>query len=493
MSEDKILIIINEPDFLSKLKKKLKDYDYSVAFSNPDSDEALTQAIKINPDLIIISVNLETIYSGIDAALNIKKQSNVPIIFLSFDNDTVAYDKAKIINPIAYLSNPFTIKNLLHSIELGLVNHKLQEETCDGYKKYEMIIKSAKAGIYEIDPATFEIEGNESLAGVFGYTKSEVKEKGWQNLLPIQDFKKKNEALSNLLQGKIDSYSIELRVIKKNGALAWVISSGSLVTDSRGKAKIVGTLTDITERKLVEEKLREYSEELIKSNSAKDKLFSIISHDLRNPFNSLLGFSDLLANNIEDLTELEIKDSAKTLHKTATNLFNLLANLLEWSRLQTGNFVFEKTDFSLNIILNHVLSIFNDSFKAKNLRLIKETDCELNVFADQNMIESLIRNIISNAIKFTKTGGTIKVGYRVNNNNTEIYIEDNGVGIPKEDQDKLFKIEKLYSSEGTNNEKGTGFGLLLCKEFAEKNGGTITFESEKDKGSTFIISLPYKV
>ncbi len=493
MSKDKILIVINEPDFLSNLKKKLKNYDYSVAFSNPHSNDALAQAIKIKPDLIIISVNLETTYSGIDAALKIKKQSNVPIIFLSFDNDTIAYDKAKILNPITYLSEPFDIENLLHSIELGIANHKLQEETCDVYKKYEMIIKSAKAGIYEIDPVTFEIEGDESLAEVFGYTKSEVKEKGWQNLLTIVDFNKKNEALSNLLQGKNKSYSLELRVIKKSGTLAWVISSGSLVTNSRGKVKIVGTLTDITKRKLAEEKLKEYAEELIKSNSAKDKLFSIISHDLRNPFNSLLGFTDLLANNIEDLTEFEIKDSAKSLHSTATNLFNLLANLLEWSRLQTGNFAFEQTDFSLNIILNHVLSIFNNSFKTKNLKLIKETDCELNVFADQNMIEASIRNIISNAIKFTKTGGTIKVGCRVNNNNSEIYVEDNGIGIPKEDQDKLFKIEKLYSSEGTNNEKGTGFGLLLCKEFAEKNGGTITFESEKDKGSTFIISLPYKV
>ena len=492
MTEDKILIVINEPVFLKELEKGLKDSGYSVVSSNPNSEEALSLAVKTNPDLIVISINLETNYSGIETVFKIKEQVNVPIIFLSFDNDMVAYDKAKIVYPIAYLSKPFAIENLLHSIELGLLNHKLQKETCDGYKKYEMIIKSAKAGIYEIDPATFEIEGDESLAGVFGYAKSEVKEKGWQNLLPIQDFKKKNEALSNLLQGKIDSYSLELRVIKKSGALAWVISSGSLVTDCHGKAKIVGTLTDITERKLVEEKLREYSEELIKSNSAKDKLFSIISHDLRNPFNSLLGFSDLLANNIEDLTELEIKDSAKTLHKSATNLFNLLANLLEWSRLQTGNFVFEKTDFSLNIILNDVLSIFNDSFLAKNLRLTKETDCELNVFADQNMIESLIRNIISNAIKFTKTGGAIKVGCRANNNNAEIYVEDNGVGIPKEDQDKLFKIEKLYSSEGTNNEKGTGFGLLLCKEYAEKNGGTIKFESEKDKGSTFIISLPYK-
>ena len=143
---------------------------------------------------------------------------------------------------------------------------------------------------------------------------SEVREKGWGNLMPIEDFNKKKLLLSDLLQNKIDSYFIEHRVIKKDNSLAWAQSSGSLVKNGHGKIKIVGTLTDITKRKIAEEKLIEYSEELKKSNAAKDKFFSIISHDLRNPFNSLLGFSELLANNIDELTEQEIKDSAKTLN-----------------------------------------------------------------------------------------------------------------------------------------------------------------------------------
>jgi PAS domain S-box-containing protein len=490
MTEDKILIVINEPVFLKELEKGLKDSRYSVFSSNPNSEEAHSLAIKTNPDLIVISTNLESNYSGIDAALKIKKQIKVPIIFLSFIEDKVAYKKTKQLSPIAYLSPPFTVDNLLHTIELGLANNKLQKEIIDAHNKYRTLITAAKAGVYEIDPVNFEIDGDKSLAQVFGYTKTEVKEKGWRNLLPIEDYKKKKEVLSNLLQGKIDSYSLELRVIKKNGELAWVLSSGSLLTDSHGKVKIVGSLTDITERKLDEVKLKKYSEELKKSSSAKDKFLSIISHDLRNPFNSLLGFSELLANNVDELTELEVKDSANTLHKTATHLYNLLTNLLDWSRLQLGTFAFEKTEFSVGGILNHVLSIFTDSFNAKNLELIKETECKLNVIADQNMIETAIRNIVSNAIKFTKPGGTIKVGCRANDDNVDIFVTDDGVGIDKEDQARLFNIEKLYSSEGTNYEKGTGFGLLLCKEFAEKNGGTIKFKSEKDKGSTFIISLP---
>lgn len=310
--------------------------------------------------------------------------------------------------------------------------------------------------------------------------------------MPIDDYNKKVSVLTELLQGKIKSYSIEHRVIKNDGSIAWALSSGSLVNNSRGKVKIVGTLTDISERKISENKLKEYSERLELTNSSKDKFFSIISHDLRNPFNSLLGFSELLANNIEDLTEQEIKDSAKTLNRTAHNLFNLLTNLLEWSKLQNGNFSIEKSEVILNEVINYTLDSFSESIKAKDVIILKENETEIKVFADRNMIESATRNLISNAIKFSRSGGIISVGCRVNGKVAELYVTDTGIGIPVEDQDRLFKIEKQFSTEGTSNEKGTGFGLLLCKEFIEKNGGTISFKSAKDKGSTFIFSLPYQ-
>lgn len=491
MNHQNILLCVQEHSAVKTLESKLINEGYSVVVSEAESKSVVSLASKSNSDLIIIGVNLDTHFAGIEAISLIKKKLDIPVIYISYDDDKAAYDKAKTTNPIAYFSLPFGFDNLIRSVELGLTNYKLQQKISDAHKKYEMVIKAGKAGVYEIDPVTFEIDGEESLAKVFGYSAQEVKDKGWGNLLPIEDYNKKRELLSNLLNGKIKSYSLEHRVIKKNGTLAWAASNGSLVSDSKSKAKIVGTLTDITDRKIAEEKLKKYSEDLLKSNAAKDKFFSIISHDLRNPFNSLLGFSELLANNIEDLTEQEVKDSAKTLHRTATNLFNLLTNLLEWSRLQTGNFAFEKSEFSLDGIVNHVLSIFSDSFEAKNIELITDTDCEINVFADQNMIEASIRNLVSNAIKFTHDGGTITVGCKINVDKAEVFVKDTGVGIASEDQGKLFKIEKQFSTEGTKNEKGTGFGLLLSKEFVEKNEGTISVKSEKDKGSTFTITLPY--
>lgn len=308
--------------------------------------------------------------------------------------------------------------------------------------------------------------------------------------MPIEDYNKKKEVLTNLLYGKINSYNLEHRVIKKDGTAVWANSSGSLVKSSNGKVKIVGTLTDINERKLAEFKLKRYSEELESLNSSKDKFFSIISHDLRNPFNSLLGFSELLANNIEDLTEQEIKDSAKTLNRTAHNLFNLLTNLLEWSKLQNGSFKIEKSEIILSEVINYTLDAFSESIRSKDLAIMKETDEEIKVLADRNMIDSALRNLISNAIKFSRPGSIITLGCTSNGKLAEIYVTDSGVGIPIEDQDKLFKIEKQFSTEGTSNEKGTGFGLLLCKEFVEKNGGTIRFRSRENEGSTFTITLP---
>jgi signal transduction histidine kinase len=226
------------------------------------------------------------------------------------------------------------------------------------------------------------------------------------------------------------------------------------------------------------------------NNNSKDKFMSIISHDLRNPFNSLLGLTELLAYNIEDFTQQEIKESAISLNLTVHKLFNLLTNLLEWSKLQAGNFTIEKSEFQVSQILNYIFDVFSDTINTKQITVLKETDCEITIFADRTMIETAIKNIIFNAVRFTRDGGTITISCRLEGNIAKLFIKDNGIGIAKEDQERLFIFEKRFSTEDTNNEKGTGFGLLLSKEFVEKNGGFISFLSEPNHGSTFIISLP---
>ena len=202
MSEVKILIAINEALLFNDIENQLKDFNYSVIKAPAHSSEIVNKAADIIPDLVVISTILENKYAGIDAALKIKDKINCPIIFISSDDTKEAYTKAKSANPIAYFSNPIDIENLIRTIELGITNHKLQEEIVDAHKKYELLLKASKAGVYEINPSTFEINGDEILAEVFGYTMSEVREKGWGNLMPIEDFNKKKLLLSDLLQKK---------------------------------------------------------------------------------------------------------------------------------------------------------------------------------------------------------------------------------------------------------------------------------------------------
>lgn len=489
MDSDIVLVAITDIDTSKALEKVLTAKKYTVLIANPDQGIINLISDK-KPSILVLDTNINDNSSGVDLAVKIKNTFDLPIVLLSDSFEEKIFEQTRLINPTAFFSKPFNLNNVIRAIELGIANHRLHKEIEDFKNKYELIIKAANAGVYEIDPVTSEVEADELLAEVYGYTKSEVKELGWKNLMPIEDFNNRKELLSDLLLGKISSYRIEHRVIKKDGTIAWAVSTGFVSTDSHGKKKIIGTLTDISERKEAEEKLKKYSDELKQRNAAKDKFFSIISHDLRNPFNSLLGFSDLLANNIEDLTQQEIKESAQSINRTANHLFYLLTNLLEWSRLQTGNFVMEKADFSLNLIIDHILDIYSISISEKKLNIIKETECEINLFADIHMVESAVRNIISNAIKYSNIGGTVKIGCRIVDGRAEIYVEDNGVGITIEDQARLFKIDKQFSTEGTNFEKGTGFGLLLTKELVERNDGTVYLNSQIGKGTTVIITFP---
>lgn len=489
MSQEKILISIRDNDLSDQLKDKYTSAGYSVIVAKLEFKSAINIIAQEKPDILLISVKLENNYSGIDIVSEIKKHFDLPVIYICSQFDPSAYKKARETKPKAFFTQPIEIDNIFSATEIGLANHKLQKQISDSNSKYMLAIKAGKTGVYEIDPETLGIDGDEALAEMFGYNLSEVKSLGWGALLPSEDFERKKKIIYDLLQKKIDSYTTEIRVIKKDGSLKHVVCSGSLINGG-DKIKITGTLTDITDRKIAEEKLKEYSEQLRISNLAKDKFFSIISHDLRNPFNTLLGYSELLANNIEDLEKTEIINSAKTLHKTATNLFALLTNLLEWSKLQTSNFTIDKSEFSVSPVINHILNLYAESFSLKNIKVVRDTKCDANVYADQNMIETVIRNLISNAIKFTNDYGIIKISCQKNSHNIEIAISDNGIGISEEDQLRLFKIDKLLTTEGTRNEKGTGFGLLLSKELVEKNGGSIKLQSEKGRGSTFTISLP---
>lgn len=225
-------------------------------------------------------------------------------------------------------------------------------------------------------------------------------------------------------------------------------------------------------------------------NATKDKLFSIIAHDLRSPFSAILGFSELMIYEIENKDFTKIEFFNKIIYTSTQQTFNLLNNLLQWSRIQTGSLKFNSEVLNLDKIIMNTVNLLKANFDEKEIEFTKIIDAKLTLKADAFMFETVIRNLLSNAIKYTSNNGKVSIKVVETKREVQISIKDTGVGISLKNIKKLFKIESSFSTEGTNNEKGTGLGLMLCKEFIERHNGEIWVESEENKGSNFIFTIP---
>ncbi|NQU68448.1 MAG: DUF3365 domain-containing protein [Candidatus Marinimicrobia bacterium] len=230
--------------------------------------------------------------------------------------------------------------------------------------------------------------------------------------------------------------------------------------------------------------------ELMQTNATKDKFFSIIAHDLRNPFNIILGYTDLLKSGYHDLKDDDREEIIGEIDKSSNRAFELLENLLLWARVQKDRLEIVKVDLNVKEIINGATEAYLSGAEKKNLTVDFGIPENIIIHADKFTISTVIVNLFSNAIKFTPENGNIDISATDKDHFIEISISDNGMGIPPENISKLFRVEYNLSTLGTNDEKGTGLGLILCKEFVEKNGGTIRVESEVGKGTNFIITIP---
>ncbi len=243
------------------------------------------------------------------------------------------------------------------------------------------------------------------------------------------------------------------------------------------------------EQKLKKE-LEKSNTELEKINFSKDKFFSIIAHDLRSPFNTILGFSEILHKNYSEYTDKERIMFINDIYVQNTRIYELLNNLLLWSQNQRNKIKCNPEIISIDNIVNENLGLINLRCKEKDIQVPLEIITKINVYADKNMMDTVIRNLLSNAVKFTSKGGNIDVKVSTENNFAKISITDSGVGMSKEKLSDMFQLNKTSSTTGTDNEKGTGLGLIICKEFIEANKGEIEVKSELEKGSEFTICIP---
>lgn len=272
------------------------------------------------------------------------------------------------------------------------------------------------------------------------------------------------------------------------GQAAGVVHNARLFKDLELKNRELHQQINI--RKETEIKLQRYTKELQVSNATKDKFFSIIAHDLRSPYLGLKGYSEILLNEFESLKKKEIKNYISIISNSINRQFEFLTDLLEWARVQTGKFIPQPERILLRDNVSKVIETFSLSINQKNINIINKIDDTIKIFSDKDLLNLVLRNLLSNAIKFTYKNGSIIVSCESKNNIVEISVADNGVGISKENMDKIFRIDVPHSTEGTAKEKGTGLGLILCKEIIEKNGSKIWVESEKSKGSIFTFTLP---
>jgi PAS domain S-box-containing protein len=272
----------------------------------------------------------------------------------------------------------------------------------------------------------------------------------------------------------------------------WVYTTKVPLRDNAGR--IVGTFgisRDITERKLAEEEIKLKNELLQTINAEKDKFFSILAHDLKGPLSAFLGATQILSEEIQNMSLEKIKEITINMKESASNIYGLLENLLEWSRMKRGFMDFSPEKNNVRQIISQSLEVLNESSRKKKIKMNFSLPDNLEISADSHMFETVIRNLVSNAIKFTPVGGKVAVEVKnLSDQSIEVKIIDSGVGIAPELKDKLFLLNEKTSRKGTEGEPSTGLGLLLCKEFIEKHGGQIWVESEVGKGSTFSFTIP---
>lgn len=348
-------------------------------------------------------------------------------------------------------------------------------------------LESANEGLWEWDTVTNETYFSDIWYTMLGYEPYEFPSNlsFWEKLVHPDDMERINELLSKHLSGKSEIYEAIYRVKTKEGRWIWILDHGKVVErDASGAPlKAIGTHIDVTSQKDTEEKLKE----LI---NTRNKLFSVISHDLRGPVGNILPVLDLICEEGESLDRETQNALFSGLKESAGSAYKLLENLLMWSRSQTGVIKIEKENIDIGKLISENIRLAESQASAKGISVSANIGRNILAYADMNSADLVIRNLISNSVKFTKPGGNIFVEAKKSDGVITVSVKDSGIGMSSEILAGLFTINPLHHASGTANEPGSGLGLVLCREFIEKNGGTIKVESIEEKGSTFTFTLP---
>ena len=391
-------------------------------------------------------------------------------------NDLLTYEELK--NQVVALKKQNEVLRLRSSMQ--------KQEGRENY--YTSILNNIGEPVFVKDNQSRLLFVNDAFCEIFNLQREDIIGKTLAEDVSPEERESFLKIDKQVLHDGVENINEESLTVR-GGETKIIATRKSRFIDAENKKYLVGVIHDITGSKKAEDALKNSEKQLLALNETKDILFSIIAHDLRSPFNSIIGFSDLL---IEDsVNESEEKgDYCSIINQAAKNTLVLLDNLLNWAKSQTGQLSFNPEKISFSKVILEIFALKKSQADNKNISLNYFSSDEIKVYADENMLKTILRNLISNAIKFTEVGGHIKVFAILKQDHVEITVSDNGIGMSKEKCLTLFKIAADISTKGTANENGTGLGLVLCKKFVEQNSGKIWVESEETKGTKFKFTLP---
>lgn len=358
---------------------------------------------------------------------------------------------------------------------------------------FRTMFEQAPLGIALVNSLAGQIiDVNSKFAEIAGRKREEMRTIDWMSITHPDDIQEDLDNMVRLNSGEIPGFKMNKRYFKPDGTIVWVsMTIEPIKVVDKSKPFHLCMIEDITERIEAEKQLRESEARLRDLNATKDKFFSIISHDLRNPLASIMGLTELMADDNYKHTPEEFLEYSQAIHKSIQSTYQLLENLLEWSRLQKGVIPFDNQIIKLKEFFGEYDHSVVEMANKKSIELIVDIPEDIEITADKNMLKSILRNIVTNSIKFTREGGSVEIKAREIENQTVLFsIKDSGIGMKKELIRQLFRIDTNVSRPGTKNESSTGLGLIITKEFVDRHGGKIWAESEVGIGSTFYFTIP---
>ena len=420
-----------------------------------------------------------------------------------YEGKLIRLDGAVIDTEITLIQTVFNESPAVQIIVNDITERKRTEQALKiSEEKYRLLTVNLSDLVWTINSEGLVTYVSPFEENVLGFTAEEIiKTKVSRFITPTSVLScliELEDMMSSVKAGKkMEPRKLILESIGKDGKSNWIeVTTNALYNSANHFIGFSGICQDITQTQKAIQMLNE-NEVLHKNElqlkeliATKDKFFSIIAHDLRSPFNSIIGFLDIIQNQYDDFSDADIKEYIQLIAENANITLSLLENLLVWAKSQTGRISYQPIKQKLIRVVNSVKKTFNSALNLKMITLEIQLSEDIEIFADTNMLITILQNLIGNAIKYSYQGGTILITAQKTQNQIEIIVKDNGMGMNTETRNKIFKVGENISVPGTKNEKGSGLGLVLCKDFVERHDGSISVESEPNKGSQFIIRIP---